>query len=85
MGKLAAIALTACMVSSAVGSAADEVERAAQWPAGVSESERDCRQACARWLMPQCNPQTMRRGETMFECTSRLAPIFDDCMRRCRR
>jgi hypothetical protein len=46
--------------------------------------ERECRRQCADWLMPQCNPQTMRRGETVFECVSRLAPVFDDCVRRCR-
>jgi len=50
----------------------------------TANAEQDCRRRCGEWLLPQCSPQTMRRGENALECVSRLAPIFDACVARCR-
>jgi hypothetical protein len=84
-GAAAALALLSVQPAIAMGRSVTSPDFEAEAGARSTRAlERECRRQCADWLMPQCNPQTMRRGETVFECVSRLAPVFDDCVRRCR-
>lgn len=78
--------LVVCVVGLATGHAMVRALAMGEIPLVRREDavERECRRQCASWLMPQCRPDTMRRGETAFECVSRLAPVLDDCVRRCR-
>ncbi|MGA0532671.1 hypothetical protein [Hansschlegelia sp. KR7-227] len=71
---------------------ASAMERPGDWSsaeprseaARAAEIERECRRSCGALLRPQCDPQTMNRGETALTCASRVAPLFEDCMNRCR-
>jgi lysylphosphatidylglycerol synthetase-like protein (DUF2156 family) len=46
--------------------------------------EADCRHTCSAWIVSQCDAQSAAQSESVFECASRLAPIFQDCLNRCR-
>ena len=45
--------------------------------------EADCRHSCSAWIVSQCDVWNAARSESVFECASRLAPIFQDCLDRC--
>jgi hypothetical protein len=46
--------------------------------------DRQCRQTCSAWLAPQCDAQKPGARESIVECASRLAPVFEGCLNQCR-
>lgn len=46
--------------------------------------EERCRQSCSAWLAPQCGAQKSGPHESIAECVSSLAPVFQSCVKQCR-
>ena len=64
---------------------ADQPDPSATTERGRAKAlEADCRHSCSAWIVSQCDAQNAARSESVFECASRLAPIFQDCLDRCR-